>query len=148
MLETGEPYVRDPFTFAGHDGALPPVAIAGSRQDGETIVLVVRDVSERERAQREREAAIADAARRKVVVDELQRAFLPQSLPALESHVISARYVAAEPDAPVGGDWYDAFMTPSGALVLAVGDVAGHGVAASGLMSLVRSAIRAYANES
>ena len=125
-----------------------PVAVAGSRQDEETIVLVVRDVSERERAQREREAAIADAARRKAVVDELQRAFLPQSLPALESHVISARYVAAEPDAPVGGDWYDAFMTPSGALVLAVGDVAGHGVAASGLMSLVRSAIRAYANES
>ena len=148
VLETGEPYVRDPFTFAGHDGALHPVAIAGSRQDGETIVLVVRDVSERERAQREREVAIADAARRKAVVDELQRAFLPQSLPALESHVISARYVAAEPDAPVGGDWYDAFMTPSGALVLAVGDVAGHGVAASGLMSLVRSAIRAYANES
>ena len=148
VLGTGTPFVRDPFELGPAAGATArPVAISATRQDDETVVLVVRDVSERERAQRDRELAIAEAARRQAVVDELQRAFLPESLPEVESHGISARYVAAEPDAPVGGDWYDAFMTPAGALIVAVGDVAGHGVTASGLMSLVRSAIRAYANE-
>ncbi len=152
VLSSGEPFVRDPFVLeaAGTGAESGPgrlVALSATRQDEESVVLVVRDVSGRERAQREREAAIADAARRQAVVDELQRAFLPSSLPDLEGHAISARYVAAEPEAPVGGDWYDAFMTPAGALIVAVGDVAGHGVAASGLMSLARSAIRAYANE-
>jgi PAS domain-containing protein len=148
VLEDGAPFVRDPLRFSTSDGVIRPVAVAASRQDEETVVVVVRDVSEREQAQRERELAIADAARRQAVVDELQRALLPQALPSLDAHTLHARYVAAEPDAPVGGDWYDAFLTPAGALVMAVGDVAGHGVAASGLMSLVRSAIRAYANES
>jgi serine phosphatase RsbU (regulator of sigma subunit) len=108
---------------------------------------VVRDVSERERVQREREIAIADATRSRTVVEELQRAFLPEQLPSVASHGLEARYVPAEQDAPVGGDWYDAFTTPAGSLLVVVGDVAGHGVAASGLMSLIRSAIRAYANE-
>jgi PAS domain-containing protein len=147
VLDTGEPFVRDPFRFRGRDGPGRPVAVSASRQDEDTVVLVVRDVTERERVQRERETAIAQAARNQTVVDELQRAFLPEVLPTLEAHTLSARYVPAEPDAPVGGDWYDAFMTPSGALLLVVGDVAGHGIAASGLMSLVRSSIRAYANE-
>jgi GAF domain-containing protein len=148
VLETGEPFVRDPYRFRTPDGAGRPVSISASRQDSDTVVLVVRDVSERERVQREREVAIAEATRSQTVVDELQRAFLPQELPALAAHGIEARYVPAEPDTPVGGDWYDAFITPSGTLLLVVGDVAGHGVAASGLMSLIRSAIRAYASES
>jgi PAS domain-containing protein len=148
VLETGEPFLRDPFRFEARGGVGRPVSIAASRRDNETIVLVVRDVSERERVQRERELAIADASRRQTVVDELQRAFLPEHLPDVPSHTLAARYVPAERDAPVGGDWYDAFTAPSGSLLLAVGDVAGHGVAASGLMSLIRSAIRAYANES
>jgi PAS domain-containing protein len=147
VLETGEPFIRDPFRFTVGDGVGRPASIAASRQDADTIVLVVRDVTERERVQRERELAIAEASRRKTVVDELQRAFLPEHLPSLESHMLAARYVPAEQDSPVGGDWYDAFTTASGALVLVVGDVAGHGVAASGLMSMIRSAIRAYAHE-
>ncbi|HZP27552.1 MAG TPA: SpoIIE family protein phosphatase [Acidimicrobiia bacterium] len=147
VLETGEPFVRDPYRFRTREGLGRPVALSVSRQDDETVVLVVRDVTERERVRRERETAVAEAGRRQAVVEELQRAFLPEVLPSLDSHVISARYVPAGRDAPVGGDWYDAFTTPSGSLLLVVGDVAGHGIAASGLMSLVRSAIRAYANE-
>jgi serine phosphatase RsbU (regulator of sigma subunit) len=43
------------------------------------------------------------------------------------------------------GDWYDAFCRPDGTLVLAVGDVAGHGLAAATLMGQLRTAMRAYA---
>src|SRR6202044_1687480 len=45
----------------------------------------------------------------------------------------------------VGGDWYDAYHRPDGTLVLAVGDVAGHGLAAAALMGPPRPALRAYA---
>ena len=45
----------------------------------------------------------------------------------------------------VGGDWYDAFCRPDGTLILAVGDVAGHGLAAAALMGQLRTAMRAYA---
>ena len=47
----------------------------------------------------------------------------------------------------VGGDWYDAFETADGRIVVVVGDVAGHGVEAASLMGRVRNALRAYAFE-
>ena len=44
----------------------------------------------------------------------------------------------------VGGDWYDVFSLPSGELCVAVGDVAGSGLAAAVIMGRMRSALRAY----
>jgi serine phosphatase RsbU (regulator of sigma subunit) len=44
----------------------------------------------------------------------------------------------------VGGDWYDAFMLPSGELWVVVGDVAGHGLQAAVVMGRIRSALRSY----
>ena len=57
----------------------------------------------------------------------------------------AARYLPAVTGLNVGGDWYDAFRRPDGTLVLAVGDVAGHGLAAATLMGQLRTAMRAYA---
>ena len=57
----------------------------------------------------------------------------------------AARYLPAVTGLNVGGDWYDAFCRPDGTLVLAVGDVAGHGLAAATLMGQLRTAMRAYA---
>jgi serine phosphatase RsbU (regulator of sigma subunit) len=45
----------------------------------------------------------------------------------------------------VGGDWYDLFTTPTGALWVVAGDVAGHGLPAAVIMGRVRTALRAYA---
>ena len=45
----------------------------------------------------------------------------------------------------MGGDWYDAFRTRDGLIVLALGDVAGKGVRAAAVMGAVRSALRAFA---
>jgi putative methionine-R-sulfoxide reductase with GAF domain len=73
----------------------------------------------------------------------LERGLLPSRLPRLPGIELAARYVAAESHT-VGGDWYDAFVGPSGELWLVVGDVAGHGLNAAVIMGRVKSALRSY----
>jgi sigma-B regulation protein RsbU (phosphoserine phosphatase) len=76
----------------------------------------------------------------------LERSLLPPKLPNCPGLELAARYVTGEGRA-VGGDWYDAFMLPSGALWVVIGDVAGHGLGAAVVMGRVRSSLRAYALE-
>jgi phosphoserine phosphatase RsbU/P len=57
---------------------------------------------------------------------ELQRSLLPSTLPVYAGAELAARYRAGTAD--LGGDWYDAFIRPSGELCLVMGDVAGHGL--------------------
>ena len=45
----------------------------------------------------------------------------------------------------LGGDWYDAFALGPGRIVVAVGDVVGHGLSAAAIMAQLRTALRAYA---
>ncbi|MFT4263954.1 MAG: SpoIIE family protein phosphatase [Nocardioides sp.] len=75
----------------------------------------------------------------------LQRSLLPTTPQAPPGLAIAARYVPAEGD--LGGDWYDVFQLPGGALGLVMGDVIGHGLAAAIVMGRLRSALRAYAIE-
>jgi serine phosphatase RsbU (regulator of sigma subunit) len=75
----------------------------------------------------------------------LQRSLVPSALPAARGVEIAARYVPGS--GRVGGDWYDAFMLPSGELGMVVGDVAGSGLSAAVIMGRIRSALRAYALE-
>ncbi|MCU1490847.1 MAG: putative sensor protein [Acidimicrobiaceae bacterium] len=74
------------------------------------------------------------------------RAIRPGRLPTLPGVELCARYLPAESGA-VGGDWYDVFELPGDRLGLVVGDVAGHGVAASAAMARLRNALFAFANE-
>lgn len=76
------------------------------------------------------------------VAETLQRSLLPESIPQLESWQLSAHYEPAAGD-NVGGDWYDAFQLPDGRLIVLIGDVAGHGVTAAGIMAQLRNALRA-----
>ena len=46
------------------------------------------------------------------------------------------------PGAEIGGDWYDAFLQPDGATVLAIGDVVGHDTRAAAAMGQVRGLLR------
>ncbi len=75
----------------------------------------------------------------------LQRSLVPSALPAVRGAEIAARYVSGS--GRVGGDWYDAFVLPSGQLGMVVGDVAGSGLGAAVIMGRIRSALRAYALE-
>jgi anti-sigma regulatory factor (Ser/Thr protein kinase)/putative methionine-R-sulfoxide reductase with GAF domain len=84
------------------------------------------------------------AERERGLAEELQRSLLPQSLPSFPGMRIAARYSPAA-SALLGGDWYDAFVTRSGTLCMAIGDVVGRGFRAAAVMAQLRSALRAYA---
>jgi PAS domain S-box-containing protein len=81
------------------------------------------------------------------IVELLQATIIPDRLPLIPGIQVAAAYRPAEVDVDVGGDWYDAFETTDGRIVVVVGDVAGHGVEAASLMGRVRNALRAYAFE-
>jgi serine phosphatase RsbU (regulator of sigma subunit) len=49
--------------------------------------------------------------------------------------------------AQVGGDWYDLFALPDGAIGVAIGDVMGHDISAAAAMGQLRSVLRSYAYE-
>lgn len=79
--------------------------------------------------------------------ETLQRALLPPGLPEPPFTSIGALYLPADQQAGIGGDWYDAFHLPDDTVLLSLGDVAGHGVAAAAAMGQVRHIVRAYALE-
>jgi serine phosphatase RsbU (regulator of sigma subunit) len=78
------------------------------------------------------------------VAETLQRSLLTPP-PSTEDFDIAARYRPASRHTLVGGDFYDAFVQPDGAILLVVGDVVGHSVEATAAMSELRSTVRALA---
>ena len=83
-------------------------------------------------------------AREMEVARNIQRDFLPESLPVAMGVQLEA---ALRPAREVSGDFYDAFLLPpSGTVVLVVGDVCDKGVGAALFMALFRSLIRASAD--
>ena len=75
------------------------------------------------------------------VVVELQRALLSMSLPVMPTAHVAAQYLVAAQDQAAGGDWFDAIVLDNGHLALVVGDVVGHGVAASAAMGQLRAVL-------
>ncbi|WP_441247937.1 SpoIIE family protein phosphatase [Kitasatospora sp. McL0602] len=74
----------------------------------------------------------------------LQQALLPHRLPDIPDLTIAARYLPGTQGMEIGGDWYDAVVTPEG-VYLVIGDVEGHSVGAAAIMGQLRSAVRAFA---
>ncbi|BCJ57379.1 magnesium or manganese-dependent protein phosphatase [Micromonospora endophytica] len=75
----------------------------------------------------------------------LQRSMLPENLPVLPRLRVAARYDPGVDGNAAGGDFYDAFVLPTGELGVVLGDVAGHDVQAAARMGQVRAALRALA---
>jgi serine phosphatase RsbU (regulator of sigma subunit) len=65
----------------------------------------------------------------------------PIDLPGLR---VAVRYLPAEQASHVGGDWFHAASAPDGTVLLAVGDVAGHGITAATTMAQLRHALAAF----
>jgi len=84
---------------------------------------------ERERLEREMQLA-----------REIQRAFLPHSLPKLPGWDMQVNW---RPARQVGGDFYDFFELPDGRFGLVIADVADKGMPAALFMTLVRTLVRA-----
>ena len=74
----------------------------------------------------------------------LQQRLLPSSLPDVPGARLAAAYTPGGRAVEVGGDFFDAFETPSG-WTLVIGDVCGKGVEAAGFTSECRHAIRVAA---
>jgi serine phosphatase RsbU (regulator of sigma subunit) len=86
-------------------------------------------------------------AQERQVAIELQRAILPLhdgpfDLPGLRTVV---RYLPASRAGLVGGDWYITAEMPPGNVLIALGDVAGHGLAAAAGMARLRGALAGLA---
>ncbi|MGZ4644601.1 MAG: SpoIIE family protein phosphatase [Blastococcus sp.] len=75
------------------------------------------------------------------LADALQRSMLTDPPEPAHSHIV-VRYVPAAAGAEIGGDWYDAFLQPGGATVVAIGDVVGHDTRAAAAMGQVRGLLR------
>ncbi|SDO61051.1 GAF domain-containing protein [Klenkia soli] len=82
-------------------------------------------------------------AERRTAAQTLQLAMLTR-LPEPDHLQLAGRYVPSSDVDQVGGDWYDAFLSPDGATCLVIGDVTGHDTAAAAVMGQVRSILRGY----
>jgi serine phosphatase RsbU (regulator of sigma subunit) len=148
LTEDGRP-AETAFRVLQADGAAAHVRMAGvPLPDGErpgTVFGVVQDVSHMRRTETALEIARVQLAAQRTRVDvERQVASLLQQIvipdhpvrPTAGSGVdLAARYRPASATAGVGGDWYGVFPLPGGRVLLTIGDVAGHGLAAASAMA-------------
>jgi len=99
----------------------------------ESVRTMLVQVAEKERMAREMELA-----------REIQGSLLPPS--ELSTGPLSV-WAHFRPATEVGGDYFDLFPLPGDRLVVAVGDVAGHGLHTGLLMAMVKSAVAALVQE-
>ncbi|MDA8318911.1 MAG: PP2C family protein-serine/threonine phosphatase [Actinomycetota bacterium] len=98
--------------------------------------------------QRATEASLAaELAQERHIALELQHAILPLhdapfDLPGLRTVV---RYLPASRASRVGGDWYITAEMPDGTVLVAIGDVGGHGLEAAAGMARLRGALAGLA---
>jgi serine phosphatase RsbU (regulator of sigma subunit)/CHASE3 domain sensor protein len=92
--------------------------------------------SEQERRRGAEARAAYEAEKR--VADILQQAFAERLFPALPAVAFSATYVPATEQTKIGGDWYDAIQLSEDRVLVAIGDVTGHGIEAVVAMNKVR----------
>lgn len=97
----------------------------------------------------DRVARLEDERRRaratRSLAEALQRSLLTE--PPQPDHLrIGVRYRPAAEEATIGGDWYDAFLTPDGTTTLVVGDVTGHDREAAAVMGQLRNLLRGAAH--
>ncbi|MFJ2476054.1 SpoIIE family protein phosphatase [Streptomyces sp. NPDC087659] len=75
----------------------------------------------------------------------LQRSLLPRELPGQNAVDAAYRYLPADAEAGVGGDWFDVIPLSGARVALVVGDVVGHGIHAAATMGRLRAAVQTLA---
>jgi serine phosphatase RsbU (regulator of sigma subunit)/methyl-accepting chemotaxis protein len=78
------------------------------------------------------------------VASILQQSILPEALPEFPEIQAASAYQPVGSDAEIGGDYYDLFRAPDGALWFAIGDVCGKGVIAATKTSMIKYSVRAF----
>jgi serine phosphatase RsbU (regulator of sigma subunit)/FixJ family two-component response regulator len=123
----------------------PPVALAVATEGigGEEETQILRQLVQFVALAVE---ALRSYAEEHLIALTLQRSFLPAGLPEVPGIAMSFRYIPASDQAEVGGDFYEA-LTWQNRLLVAIGDVQGHSLAAATVMGELRHALRAFASE-
>ena len=93
---------------------------------------------------RGREAELLKFERDLQIGRQIQRGFLPETLPSPDGYQVAARFMPAR---EVAGDFYDAFMLGPDTMGFVVADVCDKGVGAALFMALVRSLVRVYSQQ-
>jgi PAS domain S-box-containing protein len=97
-----------------------------------------------------RAAVCVDNARRFVrehnAALALQTSLLPPDLPDHCAVEVAHRYLPADAEAGVGGDWFDVIPLSGARVALVVGDVVGHGIHAAASMGRLRAAVHTLAD--
>ena len=138
-IATGEPFEME-FRLRGRDGSFRWF-LTRVEPDFDENGNVVRWYGSNVDVQAQRESI--EQSRR--VAETLQGVFLPETLPHTDDVRFDAVYVAAERDALIGGDWFDAARLPDGRFLVSIGDVTGHGLDASVIAGTLRQAITGFA---
>ncbi|MFF7216949.1 SpoIIE family protein phosphatase [Streptomyces sp. NPDC008238] len=81
-------------------------------------------------------------ARKHTAALALQRNLLPQGPRFGTAIETASRYLPADTDHVVGGDWFDVIPLSGARVALVVGDVVGHGINAAAGMGWLRTAVR------
>lgn len=76
----------------------------------------------------------------------LQHSLLPHGLPEQSAVEAAYRYIPADTEAGVGGDWFDVIPLSGARVALVVGDVVGHGIHAAATMGRLRTAVQTLAD--
>ena len=122
-------------------GAVAAVVVAAVLFTVQQYRLAIRLEQERiETEEQRRRTAEMGAAyeAEKRIADTLQEAFRQRGLPELGGLRLNAKYAPASEEDRVGGDWYDAVALPEQRLLIAIGDVTGHGIDAAVAMNAAR----------
>ncbi|MER7841049.1 SpoIIE family protein phosphatase [Streptomyces sp. NPDC096040] len=85
-------------------------------------------------------------ARERAAALTLQRDLLPHRVRGGVAVEVASRYVPADMDRGVGGDWFDVIELSGARVALVVGDVVGHGINAAATMGRLRTAVRTLAD--
>ncbi|MER5787728.1 SpoIIE family protein phosphatase [Streptomyces sp. NPDC001980] len=85
-------------------------------------------------------------ARERSAALTLQRDLLPQRLREGTAIETASRYLPADADNGVGGDWFDVIPLSGARTALVVGDVVGHGINAAATMGRLRTVVHTLAD--
>lgn len=127
-----------PMAVLGEIRAVVALYAADREPFGEEEISLIEEVLDRTAPAFGR---LLELRRTRRVALALQESLLsaPPEVPGLD---IAARYASSVAADEVGGDWYDSFVIPDGAVALIIGDVSGHDLQASVTMSKMRNMLR------
>ena len=144
--EAGRGLPTETAIFHGHqqhtyDVRREPLTDRRGRPAGELVVL--RDITERVRAEQVLEQLLAERSR---VAAALQASLVPADLAAIPDSELATRYQPAGDGREIGGDFFDVFSLDDETWGVVLGDVSGKGAEAAAVTAQTRYTLRTLAD--